>query len=76
MKINSKDNFNQMGKKEKKKVIQLLIVRQRRKKNFNHNYLMTMHHHGFVMTQQYVGHMTEDRHGWIAQLLEYPPGTR
>ncbi len=29
-----------------------------------------------VMTQQYVGHMTEDRYGWIAQLVEHPPGTR
>ncbi len=29
-----------------------------------------------VMTQQYVGHMTEDRYDWIAQFVEHPPGTR
>jgi hypothetical protein len=29
----------------------------------------------FVMTQQYVGHMTEDRYGWIAQLVGHCPGT-
>ncbi len=28
------------------------------------------------MTQQYVGRMTEDRYDWIAQLVEYSPGTR
>jgi hypothetical protein len=28
------------------------------------------------MTQQYVGHITEERYSWIAQLVEHPPGTR
>ncbi len=28
------------------------------------------------MTEQYVGHMTEERYSWIAQLAEHPPGTR
>jgi len=27
------------------------------------------------MTEQYVVHMTEDKYGWIAQLVEHPPST-